>query len=152
MAFLCQCDNMCLDVCPWQCNSWHLWMRVKAAVLFSQCPASWWDEDAVSDVSAVTHAPAGLSKFYNRLKPVSRVWLTIITLNFSGGDRSWLGFPIVSDSVWPKVLGGSLKRVWSWFTPGFEVARALQKITGINLTIVMWMTQNSPWLCWQMGD
>lgn len=65
--------------------------------------------DAVSGVLPALSAPRGLSKHNIRLKAhcVWRVWLTVWTQNPSGDDRRWLGFQILSASMWPKFLGGS---------------------------------------------
>lgn len=74
------------------CVYTSVWVRAKEAVLSSNCQASWWDEDAMSDVAPASHAPVGLNKHYIRLKPEPawRVWLTVRTPNLSSGDGSWL--------------------------------------------------------------
>lgn len=52
----------------------------------------------------------------------------------------------------PKVLGGSSDENVTLTLPGFEVAKAPQKILGINHTVGIWMTHTYALLNWQMDD
>lgn len=117
VASLCWGDDICLDFFCGSCIDTPVWVRGKRSCALN-CQVSQWEEDAMYDVLPTSHAPWGLRKRYMKLRPIvsgGSHWQ--FAPKISVAATSWPGFQIISDSIQPKVLGGSSDENMILFCP-----------------------------------